>query len=299
MERCEMPKKNSEFINRLRTILGRMSGAELARRLGVSDSRIPEWNAGRRLPSPDTLIKLGKFALELKLDDPFFFWALAGVDTHTLRLMADETVKWEYGIAGSTVPIRRFEETETGRVEVGPPVSLPAEFIPNPVETICVLVSGEPSAGQPLSIVREAPRGLFILDTSVEGTEDLRPLWGKVVMLHYTAEPHDLYYPGVYAGRLVLLDEPFIHHTPELAGTSGLLATLTEKAGLEMMFLGAYREPEGMKGIPLEDKDRRIQRMHEIHERALLQFRLREGIRILGKVIGRLTGHLERMPSGE
>ncbi len=174
-----MPKRHSEFINHLNELLKVMTSARLSRLIGVADSRIPEWRRGLRLPSPDTLIKLGRVALEHKLADPFFFWALAGVDTEGLRLMADSVQKRQYELAGPTVPIPRFRETLSGREEIGPPIPLPTEFIPSPETTICSLISQ-----QSLDVV-DAPKGLFIVDTSVERAENLRDLWDRVVMIRF------------------------------------------------------------------------------------------------------------------
>ncbi len=281
-----MPKRNSQFIKHLDAVLGEMKPAELARKLQVSDSRIPEWMAGKRLPSPDTLIKLGKLALEYKVPDPFFFWALAGHDAQTLRSMATNVVEDWYRAAGETVAIPRFRETKDGREEAGPPVSLPAEFVPNRLATICLLVDDK-STG-----ITHAPNGLFILDTSVEGAEDLSHLWERVVMVrddtHFTSRGNRLH--EVLVGRLHMQERWGGALDPDSISIIGKLKGLTET---EPIFeeLGAYVEPEGMKGIAYGDDFRgRILRMVEVRERAAGKFRLREGVRILGKVIGRLSG---------
>lgn len=281
-----MSKKNSRFIELLKEGLENVgTQTALAKLIRASESRIPEWMKGDRLPSPDTLINLGKLALERGWSDPFFFWALAGVDTHILRLMADKVQKKQYELAGETVPIPCFRETTDGREEAGPPVSLPVRFLPHPDLTVCLLVDERATA------IVNSPQGLFIIDASVEGAEDLSALWGHVVALRF---PGTAYLrEGVYIGRLLLIDEAYNTRQPEAARSVGRLGPLgSGEEIVEYLFIGEHLEPEGMKGLPLDDRDARNRRMGEIHVRAR-GLRPEKGIRILGKVIGRLTGHLE------
>jgi hypothetical protein len=47
-----------------------------------------------------------------------------------------------------------------------------------------------------------------------------------------------------------------------------------------------------MRGIKPDDKEGRAIRWEEIQARARSEFRMRDGMTILGKVVGRLTGGL-------
>lgn len=151
----DMRKKNPAFLEHLKEVITKVgTQAKVAKEISASGSRIPEWNAGKRLPSADTLIRLGRVALEHSASDPFYFWALAGIDPQTLKSMASKVVEWEEEVAGPTIPIRRYRQTLEGREESGPPVSLPSEFVPRPRQTVCLDVDG--AIG---SDVLEAPRG--------------------------------------------------------------------------------------------------------------------------------------------
>ena len=280
-----MPKRHSEFINHLNKLLEVMTSAWLSKLIGVADSRIPEWRRGLRLPSPDTLIKLGKVALEQKLDDPFFFWALAGVDTETLLVMADKVQERRYELTGPTVPIPRFRATEQSREDAGSPIPLPTEFIPNPAATICLVKDNE-STG-----IVDAPRGLIILDTSVEGIENLSDLWEQVVALYFTPRfPSSVEPNGIYVGRLDLYPGGF-PTMPHAAVLRARLISLHETR-LALADIGYYVEEEGLAGIAGDDLAALTQRWAEVRARAASKFRFPKGTKIVGKVIGRLTGHL-------
>jgi hypothetical protein len=231
---------------------------------------------------------LGKLAVEYGLQDPFFFWAKAGIEPQTLQSMVEKITEARYLAMGETVPIPRFRLTLQGRESAGPPLPLPTECLPHPAQTIC-LVMDKKATG-----VVSCPRGIFILDTFVEGVEDLSNLWESVVMLQYPGAPYLL--QGIYAGRLWLRDDSQISRYRDGARTSGWLVPLGEGAEherVEYPYLGEYLEPECMKDIPPDDAKARAERMAEVRGRALSKFRTDKGIRILGKAIGRLSGHLE------
>jgi transcriptional regulator with XRE-family HTH domain len=287
-----MAKKNSEFINRLRGLLKVFrSNAELAKASGVSDSRIPEWIAGKRLPSPETLIRLGKIALEHGVTDPFFFWALAGMDTRTLRQMAEQVLETRYSVAGETVPIPRFRYVGGRMEESGGPVLLSAEFVPNPVTTICLCVDDK-SEG-----VADSPRGIILLDTSARGTEWREQFSGKVVLLEYWPKVVTAWPIGLYMGRLFRDAPPMVHSGGIWVRI--LLETLTEetqRAHGYWMPIGTYRENlQALKATP-EDKEKWDKAVNEFRGRAISNLRLDQGVQIVGKVLGRLTGHLEPKP---
>jgi transcriptional regulator with XRE-family HTH domain len=264
---------------------------ELAAKLGVSESRISEYVSGKRNPTAEGWIALGKLALEYGLSNPFFFWAQASIDPQTLRSMADRIVEGQRRLMGETVPVPRFWETESGRKESGPPVPLPTEFMPNPESTICLLVD-QRSDG-----IVDSPRGLVILDTSCQGVDDLEPLWDRVVVLRYAPTGERLAEKGLYAGRLRLAENARTWREPNAPVFVGLLEMIGELRGTNIgivrnLPLGTYTDSEGMRGIPTGDEEGRTHRWKEIQGRARSRFRLAEGTRVLGKVIGRLTGHL-------
>jgi len=283
-----MPKRHSEFIDHLGKLLEKMSSAQLSELAGVADSRIPEWKKGRRLPSANTLIKMGGIALQYKLDDPFFFWSMAGVDPQTLRVMAARILQIDYEIAGDTVPIKRFRETIGGREEAGLPIPLPVEFVPNPSSTICLVMDEKATA------VSQSPKGVLLVDTSIEGTEDPAPLWGHVVVASRAwRQGSAAAEVRIYAGRLELESQTYGLSKPNAISFQGQLVFLERENIKGRLDLGSYEDLEGMSGVTRDDRLAWSQRMDEIKERARCNFRMIPEVKILGKVIGRLTGHLE------
>lgn len=278
---------------------------ELAARIGVSESRISEYIAGKRVPTPEAWIKLGKLALEHGLADPFFFWAQAGVDAQTLEAMASRIAEGRYPLMGDTVPIPRFRETSEGRQDAGPPVPLPVRFVPNPSATICLDVD-EKSSG-----VVSAPRGLFVLDTSVLGTANVLAHQERVVMVYIPQLPGSYYPKGLYAGRVRLQQRQhgsrpdwgwlgvFLLPLPERSrwaslGPASYETPLREDWGHESFEIGSYEEIDVMRGVAWENDEERSGRFADMWQRVGSNFPLTEGVRIVGRVIGRLTGHLER-----
>jgi transcriptional regulator with XRE-family HTH domain len=284
-------------IEELKEALGIKTQAEFGDKLKVSQSTMSAWLRGdkKRPPSAEAYFRLARLAPDP--DKAIWFLQQTGLDVKSVLLVANKLSK--YGdalpVEGDIVRIRRFRFTEKGREEAGPPVPLPAEFILNERTTICLLVD-EKATG-----VANSPRGLFIIDTSVEGAEDLSALWNHVIMLRYPGTPY--LQEGVYVGRLHLQDEASNAREPERARAIGRLAPLTghgeESQVVEYPYLGGHVEREAMRGIALDDKQARQLKMDEIRERARSEFRLDKGVRILGKVIGRLTGHLERSEQGK
>lgn len=128
---------NAETVARVKELLDMFGRrVRLAAAVDQNESRISEWLSGKRAPTPGDWIRLGKLALEYGLAEPFFFWEQAGIDSQTVMLMAGKIVKGQYELVGNTVPVRRFRFTEQGREEAGPPIPLPAEFIPNPLHRL-------------------------------------------------------------------------------------------------------------------------------------------------------------------
>ena len=288
-QRKKSKPRPTESVTRIEEVLAKVGKrVELASALGVSESRISEYIAGKRKPLPETWLKLGKLALKHGLPDPFYFWAQAGHDLGTFQSMGAKVFEAQYSSMGEIVPIPRFRQTEQGREEAGPPLPLPTECIPNPRATICLSLS-EKSTG-----VVDAPKGLFILDTSVESTESLRELWNRVLMIYFDRPEWAPRFPrGVYVGRLIEMMPVQRGHQSEQVDVSAALLSLTGNEVYERMFIGSYEETDGLHGISPQDPEARRRRMSEIGERALSKLRLDKGIRILGRVIGRLTGHLE------
>lgn len=187
-------------------------------------------------------------------------------------------------VEGEIIRIPEFRETFQGREAAGPPIALPARFIPHPLNTICL------SVDEKSTTVVDVPRGLFILDTSIEGVESLSDLWGRVIMLRYEGRVEDFpeYPDGLYTGRPQLKQNSFGAENPTF---SAFLEMLGRESGHYILPLGSFSAQSAfVKGMTREELNRCFA---EARERAKAELRLNRRVRVLGKVIGRLTGHLE------
>jgi transcriptional regulator with XRE-family HTH domain len=279
-------------IRALRKALGDIGQREFARLVGVRHATLSEWESGKNFPSAAGFLALGNLAKGQ--DEKLWFWEQAGLSRAALiglcgKISADQ---WKQPAEGETVRIPEFRETAHGREEAGPPIPLPARFIPHPGSTICFSVD-EQSTG-----VADSPKGIFILDTFYEGAEDLSALWGRVVILRYAPEFDSSAFPqGIYAGRLILnISSVRVWAERERPRIPAFLETLSShpESGYTMLFLGHYIDSQGMKGLAPDDAEGMAKRREEIESRARSEFRLAKGTAILGKVQGRLTGHLEK-----
>lgn len=276
-------------ISRIREVLdAEGKRVSLAASIGVSESRISEYLAGDRRPTSEGWVALGKRALDHKLPDPLYYWEKAGVDSHSLRQMADKVREKQFEFVGPTVPIPRFRMTEEGRKENGPAIQVPKEWVPNPHATVCLCVD-ERSTG-----VAEVPDGLYILDESIDGTEDLGSCECRIVMVWYTPPQRTAWVGGLYVGRVRLrlsswrplrIGARLMPLTPD----SYLLDTAIP------LYLGICESKEAMAGISAKDWAAQDQRLEEMWEGGSLTFQLENGVKIIGKVCAQ--SWMDREPS--
>ncbi len=279
-------------IRALRKALGDVGQREFAQLIKVRHATVSEWESAKNFPSAESFLALGNLAEGQ--EEKLWFWEQAGLSRVTLVGLCGKIAaeQWKQPAEGEIIRIPEFRMTAQGREEAGPPVPLPSRFIPHPERTICMSVD-EQSIG-----IADSPKGIFILDTSYEGAEDLSALWGRVVILRYIRkEESSVFANGIYAGRLVLNPSSVrVWADPNCPRIPAWLETLSShpESGYTMLFLGHYADPQGMKGIAPGDKDGWQKRREEIEARARSEFRLPAGTLILGKVQGRLSGHLEK-----
>lgn len=288
-------KKNRQIAQRIKKFREDHYSSQkaFADALGMRQSVVSAWEIGDNIPSCEAWVKIGNIA---GYPENIEFWERAGLRREAMAAAAKLLGKniLIRPKEGDMVPIDRYRFTEKGMEKAGPAVPFALEFIPDPVTTICLSL-----AQNSLGVV-DAPTGLFILDRSIEGTEDLRALLGRVVMIHYDRPGLGMQFPkGFYVGRVIQMLPVQLGHQSEAVGVSAALLSLTGNELYQRVFVGNYEEPKGLAGIPLEDVDARKLRMTEIQDRALTGIRLYKGIRILGRVIGRLTGHLEASREGK
>jgi transcriptional regulator with XRE-family HTH domain len=276
----------------LRSSLG-LSQGELAQKLGVGRSAVSACEIGRIVLAPAALVKLAKLSPAKR--QRLFFLEQVGLNKEIVVDIADLAfeIRMEPPAPGEVIRVPRFRFTEDGRESAGDDVPLPSEFIPNPAATVCFI--SDSAAGQ----ILHCPKGLVILDTTQEGTQDLTDLWEHVIALRYApvyplqVDPFD-YQSGVYVGRLHLTDHAWGPRGTDVAGVTADLLTLESEGGFEMMHLGSYAERDGMNGIAPEDREARLLRMKEIRDRGAGNLSLEGEFTVLGTVIGRMSGHIPR-----
>lgn len=301
-------KKLPEFavrINNLRSKLGIETQAEFAERLHVKQPTVSAWERGdkRRAPSAEIYFRLASLAPDRA--DKIIFLEMAGLDEQAILAAAEglleKRAKEAEGLRekGGVILVPRFRETQQGREEAGPPIPLPTEFIPNPGSTICFVVD------EKCTKVLDSPRGTLILDESVKDAEELAPLWNQVVLVDYpggTEEDAANVPRGLYVGRLILRE--FVRKFGwGDRGTPGAIwharvSLLTGNPRLESIRVGTFASdpPEGTpwyKNDLLPSQLAQLDRFYkDSRERARVELRLDRGCRILGQVIGRLTGNV-------
>lgn len=289
-------KKVSEAGRRMKRLRQArdLDQAQFAKELKQSPSAISAWEIGASAPPPEVLVKLARLACG---EDAIWFLKRAGVGEQVILSAADYILQGRVIKAKAlseredVILVPRFRETLQGREPAGLDVPLPAELIPHPRRTICI-VADEKSTG-----IVHAPRGLIVLDTSTEGAADLSALWDTVLMLHLAPgvdRRPALQQGGIYMGRLIL--HP-VGADPARFWLGAALNTLGPyPMGFDMVYL-RIRDEGAPIALPSEPEAR--QRLIEkSYAGARSKFRLTSEARILGQVIGRLTGHF-RPPRGE
>ncbi|MGD0128067.1 MAG: helix-turn-helix domain-containing protein [Terriglobia bacterium] len=286
-------KRDAEVARRIRALRGEQTQAEFAKQLEVTQPMVSSWEAGRDLPSPEMYLRLiNTPGLTRSSDDFRFFFEQAGLTEEAILSAAAKIMGGRTGPAaeGEIIQVPRFRQTEQGRENMERPVPLPAEFIPNPSTAICLSVE-KSSPG-----VASCPSGLIILDASVEGSDWREEFKGHVMLLDYSPKEVGPWSAGLYMGRLLRYD-PLVQ-APVSAWIGIVLEILTAEAtaargsGLWMP-VGNYAEPYAGLGASRDDKEKWEAAIEAFRKRALANLHFYAGVSILGKVLGRLTGHLE------
>jgi transcriptional regulator with XRE-family HTH domain len=262
----------------------------LADALRVGQTVVSAWETGDNEPSPEAWVKLGNLA---GYPECKWFWEKAGIGEQAIAAAGEKILK-ERGAAplvGEVIHVPRLRETPQGRESAGPQIPLPAEFIPNPLSTICLVVDNRATA-----LIR-SPRAIFILDESEKGMTSLSPFWGQVVFIRYSPEsgtkPNPHAPPGIYMGRIgcVPPNEP---SAEMIFWAVGRLALIPKDVGLPLV-VGRFEydarndlsgiDPDYTKAL----KDPRMPSVRAVaRELALRELRLEPGWCILGRVLGRL-----------
>jgi transcriptional regulator with XRE-family HTH domain len=292
-------RENAKRIKRLREQILQLNQGEFAAKIPVARSRVSEWEAAKRAPSAEHLYRLGSIAPAP--EDALWFWNQAGLGEQKILAAARKIATNAEG--KRTILIPRFRYVHQGREEISPPVPLPRAYIPNPRATICVSVDKE-SGG-----IADAPQGLFIVDTSVEGTESPLALLRKVIVFSFTPlHERDDTPAGIYIGRLWMQPGAWEQHGKVELVHRWSLSLLTgmdigkwielgeRRTALPFEVPGASRPGAFNFGTLLDlikDRNEDKVKLKETGERLCSEFRFASGHRVLGQVIGRLSGNVK------
>jgi transcriptional regulator with XRE-family HTH domain len=294
-------KKQREISKRVRALRGSMSQIEFAAALPVARSRVSEWEAAKRIPSPEHFYRLGSLAPNL--DDAIWFWKQAGLDDKQIlaaaRKIAGELLSEADPLVeqGKVLLVPRFSYKSQGKEEAGPPVPLPAEFISNPKSTICALFDPRESAP------RISPAGAFITDTWCRGVRDPRRLENRTLLVGvFPPQTKDRFrIRGFHIGRL-RLDE--VIATRVRGAISRRQRPLAYEVSLQLLVAPGYSEDLelGRWSHPLFDQFAGFEEstanaeekasleiaLRETEERGLRELRLHEWVHVVGEVVGDL-----------
>jgi transcriptional regulator with XRE-family HTH domain len=290
-------------IRRLRESLG-LNKTKFAEKVDIAASRVSEWEAGRTAPSVKAYLELGDMAPDL--EDTIWFWKQAGLSGP--RILAASRKIGEDLEGRKTTPLPRFRLVNLGMEDGGDAVPIPLEFLPNPASTICLDVIRKSSDDFPI------PRGMFIVDKSSEGIEFPAAMVDRVVLISFTPhEDWDRDPQGVYIGRLRWVRGAWRqgsvarlqHHwwLQPLSGHNALELSLGTIWGEALPFeVPATLPGPALRLIELMRKqednpagweeDMRV--LDKMSERMNAEFRFHAGTKLLGEVIGRLSGHIKK-----
>lgn len=209
-----MKRKTETAGERIRRIRkdGQQDQRSFGARVGAAQGTVSAWERDDkdRAPSADMYFRLATLAT--KPEDQVFFLQRAGLSREVIisaanKLLREQIVRPE---AGERVYIPRVEKTSDGLREVGTPLMMPVELVPNPQSTHCFGIRFTPTTFDQWAIV----------DTADNEAEGLGPFWGLPVLVEFA--PKDEFGPlwpeGLEIGMLFLEEgEPTPEGTPWFA----------------------------------------------------------------------------------
>lgn len=190
-------KKKSEIADQINALMTAkcLRQAGLAHEIGVSPSRISEWLAGKRAPSPEAYCRMAKLAA---YPESLWFWGRAGIDQQAMLSTAETILKERRApvIEGETFRVRRVRKTPHGLEEAGPPLPMPVQAIPHPLSTLCFVLEKEE----------------VVVDMADAGAASLLPFWGQTVLMEIEPQPREEiwalpFIEGLFIGALYGPDE--------------------------------------------------------------------------------------------
>lgn len=270
MQQKKKVKKANEAgkrITAMRLRLG-MDQVPFARFLGVTQSRISEWESGKTTPSAEMYLRLANHASP---QDAVWFWKQAGIHPQALELAAGEIVGRRLAphATGDVARIPRFQLIQHKLEETAPPIFISKEFIPNVAATIAI-------AGQ-------YGRQVVLVDRSVT---ELDRLFGRVAAVD-SSLPKPLDSSARPAG---LITGP-LHLDHELADEGIRWFAVLSPESFEATRIAGwlYRKPKTGKWPqwPVRGSDFDLYHRHMLKSQqdALYELQMFEGYSVLGECL--------------
>lgn len=279
-------KSESEVVKRINKVMADRnckSQAAFGKEFKFQPTTLNAWIKGASVPSPDAYMKLAMVARDV--NDSMFFWEQAGLTRDAIRNAAAmiESLSESHG---DMIPIPRIRETGE---PAGGPISLSSELVPgcSKPKALCV---DEHSIGEGM-----APFGLYVLDTSVLGTADIRALRNEMIMIRFDPSQPQMFPTGLYAG-MMRVHRGTIKNQIQVRARLMLWpppSSLEDDLRQYDFLLGVYRDPEAMSGLNPKDLGAHERRKDEIWEHVGAKFPLAEGINILGTIRAFFPSHRE------
>lgn len=270
-------RKKSEVGKRIKKVMADLnfkSQAAFGKQLKFQPTTLNAWVTGASVPSPEAYMKLAMKARDM--NDSLFFWEQAGLTRDAIRNAA-AMIESLSESKGEMILIPRIRETGE---DAGSPISLSSELVPGCSKPKCLCVD-EHSIGEGM-----APFGLYVLDTSVLGTADIRALRNEMIMIRFGPSQPQMFSTGLYAGTVR------IHRWAIKNGIQvhARLMLWPPPSGLEDdlrrydFLLGIYKDLEAMSGLKPEDFGAYERQKDKIWDRVGAKFPLGDGVNILGTI---------------
>ena len=299
--------KKSEMVRRIKDLQGKMNQAEFARYLGVPQSRVSEYLAGKR-PTAEMCVRLAKLA---PYPDNLWFLEQAGLKRDDILSVAGNIARDVFTPPQGTDLIRVSPSEDSPEALAAGDLALPNRLVANPAWTRYMVVSEEflrpmilrsrdikvpldAVASKIFGFVEDEPlsytwsllgRGdILLLDVSQNSSLTLRPFWG----LHLVVKTN--YYTR-YGGPSLLAGE-----VTAVASTRDVSARLCTHIGddVQTLDVGIWVPPRATASAEKSEASEpnypmESEKGKEFYARAKAEMQLEPGYTILGIIRGWLS----------
>jgi len=299
--------QKAEMVKRIRSLQGQMNQVEFARYLGVPQSRVSEWGAGKR-PTTEMCIRLAKLAPH---PDNLWFLEQAGLNRDDLLSVAGNIARDIFTPPKGVDLIRVSPSEDSPEALAAGDLALPKRLVENPAWTRYMVVSEEflrpvilhpkdmnlridAAARKVFNLIEDVPLSqtwsllghgdILLLDVSQNSSPTLQPFWGLHLVMktnHYSRSGG----PSLLAGELVAISS--------MRDVSARLSIHIEDDA-QLLDVGIWIPPRttgsSEKSEASEpDYPMEGEKSEEFRERAKAEMQLEPGYTVLGIIKGWLS----------